>query len=275
MLTAGCHTFCTVKENGHCLNRISYLRNDYNVKCPSTNSGRSFSVWYGYVSLLLPIGLPLLLLYLLWRFAPKKKVESPPQRDLPIQCDESQQNEEQYYVEWEGYNAPLLNGEAVNAEEKSVGAFALKMTYGNYKTSCWYWEFIEMIRKLVMVVASSFLLENVKIGLYSNILLSVVFVVLHARKWPMKDSFDNYMQLLALVSVTLNLCYSVTRTSSIGDADIIDSDEDAFGLGIMLVTLNSLLVMLIAGRFAKEVTLKLSERCVLRRRVEEDRLLLI
>ena len=270
VLPAGCHTFCTVKENGHCVNRISYLRNDYNVKCPSTNSGGSFNVWYGYVSLLLPIGLPLLLLCLLWRFAPKKKVQSPPQRDLPIQCDESQQNEEQYYVEWEGYNAPLINSEAVNAEEKSVGAFALKMTYGNYKTSCWYWEFIEMIRKLVMVVASSFLLENVKIGLYSNILLSVVFVVLHARKWPMKDSFDNYMQLLALVSVTLNLCYSVTRSSSIGDADMIDSEKDAFGLGIMLVTLNSLLVLLVVGRFAKEVAVKLAERCVLRRRVEED-----
>ena len=273
VLPAGCHTFCTVKENEQCLNRISYLRNDYNVKCPSTNSGGSFNVWYGYVSLLLPIGLPLLLLYLLWRFAPKKKMDSPPQRDLPIQCDESQQNEEQYYVEWEGYKALVIDGEAVNAEEKSVGAFALKMTYGNYKTSCWYWEFIEMIRKLVMVVASSFLLENVKIGLYSNILLSVVFVVLHARKWPMKDSFDNYMQLLALVSVTLNLCYSVTRTSSIGDADMIDSGKDVFGLGIMLVSLNSLLVLLVVGRFAKEVAVKLAERCVLRRRVEEDRLL--
>ena len=275
VLPAGCHTFCTVKENEQCLNRISYLRNDYNVKCPSTNSGGSFNVWYGYVSLLLPIGLPLLLLCLLWRFAPKKKVESPPQRDLPIQCDESQQNEEQYNVEWEEYNAPSINDEAVNPKETSVGAFALKMTYGNYKTSCWYWEFIEMIRKLVMVVASSFLLENVKIGLYSNILLSVVFVVLHARNWPMTDSFDNYMQLLALVSVTLNLCYSVTRTSSIGDADMIDSGKDVFGLGIMLVILNSLLVILIVGRFAKEVTLKFAERCVLPRRVEEDRLLLM
>ena len=261
VLPAGCHTFCNVKENGHCLNKISYLRNDYNVKCPSTNSGGSFNVWYGYVSLLLPIGLPLLLLCLLWRFAPKKKMDSPPHRDLSIQCDESHHNEEQYYVEWEGYNAPLINSEAVNAEEKSVVACALKMTYGNYKTSCWYWEFIEMIRKLVMVVASSFLLENVKIGLYSNILLSVVFVVLHARAWPMKDSFDNYMQLLALVSVTLNLCYSVTRTSSIGDADVINSEKDVFGLGIMLLSLNSLLVILIACRFVKEVVLKVAQRC--------------
>ena len=261
VLPAACHKICTVKENGDCLNEISYLRNDYNVACPTKSSGRNFKVWYGYVSLLFPIGLPFLLLYLLWRFAPKENMESRPQRHLSIQYEDSQQNEEQHYVEWEKYNAPLINDEAVNPEEMSVGAFTLKMTYGNYKTSCWYWEFIEMIRKLVVVVASSFLLENVKIGLYSNILLSIVFVVLHARKWPMKDSFDNYMQLLALISVTVNLCYSVTKASSIGDTDIIDRNEDVFGLGIMLVTLNSLLVILIVGRFVKEVTLKLVQRC--------------
>ena len=260
VLPAACHKICTVKENGDCLNEISYLRNDYNVACPTTSSGRNFKVWYGYVSLLFPIGLPFLLLYLLWRFAPKENMESRPQRHLSIQYEDSQQNEEQYHLEWERYNAPLINDEAVNPEEKSVGAFALKMTYGNYKTSCWYWEFIEMIRKLVVVVASSFLLENVKIGLYSNILLSLVFVVLHAKNWPMKDSFDNYMQLLALISVTVNLCYSVTKASSIGDTDIIESKEDVFGLGIMLVTLNSLLVILIVGRFVKEVALKLAQR---------------
>ena len=263
VLPAGCQTFCTMKENGHCLNKMSYLRNDYSVICPTEKRGRSFNVYYGYVSLLLPIGLPLLLLYLLWRFAPKRNVDSQPQKNLSIQYEDSQENEEEHYVEWERYNAPLINDEAVNPEEKSVGAFALKMTYGNYKTSCWYWEFIEMIRKLVMVVASSFLLDNVKIGLYSNILLSIVFVVLHARKWPMKDSFDNYMQLLALVSVTVNLCYSVTKTSSIGDADIMDREKDVFGLGVMLVSLNSLLLILIVCRFVKEVALKLAQRCIL------------
>ena len=260
VLPASCDTFCTVKENGYCRNEISYLRNDYSVKCPDSKFDHKFNVNYAYVSLLFPIGLPCLLMCLLWRFAPKGNKDMLAQRVLRNQFEDSQESEEHYPVVGEGFNAPLINFDPANFEEKSVGAFALKMTYGNYKTSCWYWEFIEMIRKLVMVVASSFLLDNVKIGLYSNILLSLVFVVLHARKWPMKDSFDNYMQLLALVSVTVNLCYSVTKTSSIGDADIMDSKKDVFGLGIMLVSLNSLLVILIVGRFVKEVAVKLSQK---------------
>ena len=257
VLPGSCHTLCTVTENGHCLNKMAYLRNDYSVECPHATSDGSFNVSYAYVSLLLPIGLPCILLYLLWRFAPKLTAESQTQKDLSGRCEDIQENEEQCYVEWEGFNSSSDNCEVLNPEETSVASFALKMTYGNYKTSCWYWEFIEMIRKLVMVIASSFLLQNVKIGLYSNILLSIVFVVLHARKWPMKDSFENYMQLLALVSVTVNLCYSVTKARNIGDSDVVDNERDAFGLGIMLVCLNSVVVILIAGRFVKEVVVKL------------------
>ena len=260
VLPGSCHAFCTVKENFHCLNKISFLRNDYSVVCPDTTGDRSFNANYAYVSLLYPICLPLLLWYLLWKFARKQNEESQLQGDLRRDLDDAQGNEEQSFVNFEECNTSIANNDAVSPKENPVAAFALKMTYGNYKASCWYWEFIEMIRKLVMVIASSFLLHNFKIGLYSNILLSIVFVVLHARKWPMKDSFDNYMQLLALVSVTVNLCYSVTKASNIGDADIIDNDKDVFGLGLMLVCLNSLVVILIVGRFVKEVAAKLMQR---------------
>ena len=257
VLPGSCHTLCTVKENGNCFNRMSYLRNDYSVKCPRVTGDGNFNVIYAYVSLLLPIGFPCLLLYLLWRFAPKQSAELQPQGYLNIHCEDAHDNEEQCYAKWQGYNMPLSNCKVLNPKENSVAVFALKMMYGNYKASCWYWEFIETTRKLVMVTASSFLLHNVKIGLYSNILLSIVFAVLHARKWPMKDSFDNYMQLLALVSVTVNLCYSVMKASNIGDTDIIDNEKDVFGLGLILVCLNSLVVILIVGRFVKEVAVKL------------------
>ena len=260
VLPGSCHTICTVMENGHCLNKMYHLRNDYSVECPHTTGDRGFNVNYAYVSLLLPIGLPCLLLYLLWKFARKQNGESQPQRHLSIQSEDSLENEEQCYVEWEGYNASSANCKVVDHDEYSVAEFALKMTYGNYKTSCWYWEFIEMIRKLVMIIASSFFLQDLKIGLYNNILLSIVFVILHVKIWPMKDSFDNYMQLLALVSVTVNLCYSVTKASSIGDEDIIDNEKDVFGLGLMLVCLNSLVVILIVGRFIKEVVVKLMQK---------------
>ena len=248
VLPASCHTFCVAEKEDRCLHEMAYLRNDYSVECAGKNSVRNFSVGYAYVSLLLPIGLPCLLLYLLWRFSPKvnKAMSQGTRPRLLAKTD---------YIETDD-DEPEMN-ECRAAEGTSVVAVALKMTYGNYKKSCWYWEFVEMIRKLSTVIASSFLLQNVKIGLFGNILLSIVFIVLHAKKWPMKDSFDNYAQLLALVSVTINLSYSVTRTSSIGDADIIEEGRDVFALGLLLVSLDSLLIILIAGRFIKEIAMKI------------------
>lgn len=255
VLPASCHTFCMAKNHGECINEISYLRSDYSVKCTDTSNDHNYSFTYGYISLIFPLGLPCMLLYLLWKFAPKKGEvhEARSEADTLIGIQEP------YYAFENEDTDVLLQCSLANtrASDTSVVAAALKMTYGNYKESCWYWEFLEMIRKLLINITSSFLLQNVKIGLYGNILLSIIFALLHARKWPMKDSFDNYMQLLALVSVTLNLCYSVTKTSSIGDADIIESNEDVFGLGLMLVILNSLLFVLIVGRFVKEIVLKI------------------
>ena len=268
VLPGSCHKFCTAKENGRCLHEISYLRNDYSVECPSTNSASNFNVIYAYISLLLPIGLPCLLLYLLWKYAPKDH-QSANEMTMQLQYGNIQSetllpSEEHDYKRWDDNNIPLLYSNTAKLQIKSVVGVALKMTYGNYKASCWYWEFIEMTRKLLTTIACSFLLKDVKIGLYGNILLSIVFVVLHAKIWPMKYSCDNYMQLLALVSVTVNLCYSVTKTSNIGNADIIENKQDVFALGLMLVSLNSLLIILIICRFVREIAMKIvqkSDRC--------------
>ena len=260
LLPASCHKFCTAEKSGQCLYEMSYLRNDYRIKCPNSNNVNNFNVKYAYVSLLLPIGLPCLLLYLLWKFAPKSSAARIKVEDMENE-EASQDNSllglQNFANDGTDNSYPyLLVYESESIKNTSVAAVALKMTYGNYKESCWYWEFIEMIRKLLTNAASSFLLKNVKVGIFGNILLSIVFVVLHARKWPMKDIFDNYMQLLALVLVTVNLCYSATKTSSIRDTDIIDEGKDVFALGIMLVLFNSLLLIFIIGRFAKEIAMK-------------------
>ena len=256
VLPASCHTFCVAERDGQCLHEMAYLRNDYSVECKGIKRLDKFMVEYAYISLLLPIGLPFLLLYLLWKFAPKESEALEQRRGGASQRLLGIQVADYIEIEDDGLGTNITEFNVTAAEGTSVAAAALKMTYGNYKKSCWYWEFIEMIRKLLTIMASSFLLQNVKIGLFGNILLSIMFIVLHAKTWPMKDSFDNYMQLLALVSVTINLSYSVTRTSSIGDADIIEEGRDVFALGALLVSLDSLLFILIAGRFIKEIAMK-------------------
>ena len=190
---ASCHAFCTSEKNGQCLHRVSYLRSDYRVSCTLGTSDDVIVTNAAYGALILPLGFPLLLFLLLWRLAPKKNIAGDAHRQQP---------------------AGSINddGEEAAAEE-SVVAAALRLFYGNYNPERWYWEVTEMVRKLIISIASALVLHNIKIGLFGLIILSILFAVAHARMWPMKDKFDNLMQLLALVIVSVNLCYGVTQNT--------------------------------------------------------------
>ena len=219
---ASCNAFCTSEKNGQCLHRVSYLRSDYRVSCTSGTSDDVIVTNAAYGALILPLGFPLLLFLLLWWLAPKKNDD----------------------------------GEEAAAEE-SVVAAALRLFYGNYKPERWYWEVTEMVRKLIISIASALVLHNIKIGLFGLIILSILFAVAHARMWPMKDKFDNLMQLLALVIVLVNLCYGVTQNSAIGDDEILEQSKDKWELGIILISFNSLLFVLLFGRLVWEILRKI------------------
>eukprot|EP00795_Rhopilema_esculentum_P015848 gene15848-7175_t len=233
---ASCHAFCTSEKDGQCLHRVSYLRSDYRVSCTSGTSDDVIVTKAANEALILPFGFPLLLLFLLWRLAPKKNT------------DDAQRQQPAGSINDDGEEA---------AAEESVVAVALRLFYGNYKPESWYWEVTEMARKLIISIASALVLHNIKIGLFGLIILSILFAVAHARMWPMKDKFDNLMQLLALVIVAVNLCYGVTQNSAIGDDEILEQSKDKWGLGVMLVSLNSLLLVLLFGRLFWEILRKI------------------
>ena len=234
---ASCNAFCTSEKNGQCLHRVSYLRSDYRVSCTSGTSDDVIVTNAAYGALILPLGFPLLLFLLLWRLVPKKNIAGDAHRQQP---------------------AGSINddGEEAAAEE-SVVAAALRLFYGNYKPERWYWEVTEMVRKLIISIASALVLHNIKIGLFGLIILSILFAVAHARMWPMKDKFDNLMQLLALVIVSVNLCYGVTQNSAIGDDEILEQSKDKWELGIILISFNSLLFVLLFGRLIMEILRKI------------------
>lgn len=248
LLPPSCHTFCTSKVNGRCVQKLSYLRSDYSVPCLTSSSTSSFDVKLSYAALLLPLGIPCLFLFLLWKFAPKECRNLEPK----LEVNSGTHHDSNFVL--------LAEGRPIGAHKPSIATDALKIGYGNYKAKSWYWEVIEMIRKLLTVMVGNFFLQNFKIGLFGSILTSIIFVLLHARNWPMRNRFDNYMQLLALVSVTVNLCFCAIKASTIQDADIIEPQKDTEYLGIILVFLNSTLLVLIVGRFLKEAILKIVEK---------------
>ena len=139
-----------------------------------------------------------------------------------------------------------------NSDTEGVAQSALRFAYENYEASCWYWEVLEMVRKLLLTVGIVFFLEHTKVGLGGIIVIAMVFTVLHAANKPIKDKFENFAQLLSLSIIPVNLAIgAVLQSHEIGDKGIIEESKDSWALGVLLVVLNSLVAFLIVCRLLR------------------------
>lgn len=243
ILPISCDNFCTVKKDGRCMRNVSYMRCDYSVDCIKDSSSPVLKV--AYTALAIPFGLPIALFILLWCYAPRKIDKFIAGGDQDVLIDEDR------YI-----NARVLDGDEGN--NGSVVQFAVRFAYENYKEPCWYWEVVEMVRKLMLTVGVILFLEHTKIGLAGIITIATVFAMAQAAMNPIKDYFENFLQLLSLTIVPINLSIgAIIHSKSIQNKDIIDGKRDMQGIGIILIILNSLLIALVTCRFIRAIVLKI------------------
>ena len=251
LLPVSCHTFCTTEAKGRCMNQVSYLRSDYRVTCLQNSNKTNGTLMAAYTASILPIGLPFVLLILLWRCARKSK-QLDEEITFPINDIIETSFEDEPYV-----NARLLNEN--NTKNEGIVKFALKFAYENYRDDCWYWEVSEMFRKLIMGVGILFFLRHTKVGLGGMIVIATFFAVLHAAKSPIKDRFENFLQMLSLSIIPINLAIAaILQSKSSEDEAVLAEKDDSWALGIMLVILNSLVFALVALRLLRAIRRKLS-----------------
>ena len=251
LLPVSCHTFCTTEAKGRCMNQVSYLRSDYRVACLQNSNKTNDTLMAAYTASILPIGLPFVLLILLWRCARKSK-QLDEEITFPINDIIETSFEDEPYV-----NARLLNEN--NTKNEGIIKFALRFAYENYREDCWYWEVSEMLRKLIMGVGILFFLRHTKIGLGGMIVIATFFAVLHAAKSPIKDRFENFLQMLSLSIIPINLAIAaILQSKSSEDEAVLAEQDDSWALGIMLVILNSLVIVLVVLRLLRAIRRKLS-----------------
>ena len=181
ILPISCHSFCANMDQDRCLHPLSYLHSDYSVACFSASGNNKVTLIAAYISLLIPLRLPLLAFFLLWRVAKNVKEETVAAQQMTFTGRAVIVTD---LIEGNLANAGLLENSGL---EKSVVTKALKFAYENYTKSCWYWETIEMIRKLVMTVGIVLFLQHTKIGLGGIITIAMTFTILQAMKNPIKD----------------------------------------------------------------------------------------
>ena len=114
----------------------------------------------------------------------------------------------------------------------------------NYKPEYWYWEIVELSRKLLQTSLVVLYGSADPLTMGANIALSMVFITSHAYWKPMKDPFEHWLQMCSLVAIFLNLLSAEVLLVPYTDP----SGYRQTAMAVFIIGLNVSVVLLALGK---------------------------
>jgi len=190
-----------------------FLRADFSVQCFTKTYNRYLIAVY--LLLFLVVAIPVIVLFLLWKYHHTKVHEEA--------------------------EAQICKG-----RELSIG---LSFLYENYAKQCWFWEIIELVRK-VWVTSTLFLMgANTRSHLGTAAIISGIYSILVAYYKPISDTFEHWLQLVSLIAnfVTMNVGM-LLKIPTEEDSSSTFGDRDSGFVSVILVAVNVTIIALMMGR---------------------------
>ncbi|XP_072014015.1 uncharacterized protein [Amphiura filiformis] len=113
----------------------------------------------------------------------------------------------------------------------------------NYKREYWYWDVLELCRKLLQTSLVVLYGSEDPLTLGATIAVSMVFITSHAYFKPMKDSFEHLLQMTSLVAIFLNLLCAEILLVPLKDP----SGHQQAAMAVFVILLNMSVVLLALG----------------------------
>ncbi|KAJ8047443.1 hypothetical protein HOLleu_06439 [Holothuria leucospilota] len=164
-------SFCLDLENKHC---FTALRSDYDLRCDKqliVYQVLAVMATVGYV-----VAFPLVLLYMLRKYC---------------SAQFSQENKGRKNSTTKHEITPFLTKDKRGRHLPPCLNFLCE----NYRSDYWYWEIVELARKVTQTVLIIIFGWGNKITVLLTIGMSVVFLLLHARYRPMKSGREQRLQV--------------------------------------------------------------------------------
>lgn len=179
VLPLACRRLCRDKGETLC---DDYLKADYAIRC---HGSRYHLLLIGaYLNILYIIALPAFSITVLWRER-RMVLASKEDPTLPTSEDLSSGNQE-----------PSANKELVTG---------LSFIYENYSTKSWYWELIEMARKITLTSGLILIGQESRAYVGVTCVLAGLYGMLFAFRVPIQDAFENKMMVTSLAVTFINL----------------------------------------------------------------------
>jgi hypothetical protein len=231
VLPAGCTEVC---DNQQTCNW--YLRSDYSVQCYTSVYNKY--VILAYFALVIPIGFPVVTIILLWKYCKRSGME--------ISQDGKAENDKS---EWgKNVTQKLTNDKnlKINKHEISLG---MRFVYENYSKDCWYWEVIELVRKVILTSVLVYSGENGRLFLGISAIFSGFYSVFFANSKPIPYIFDHWLHLGSLLATMANQLMAMLLKIPVNTiSTLVAIEDDSIGVTVLLVFANIFVMVMIAGK---------------------------
>ena len=153
-----------------------------------------------------------------------------------------------------------IRGQTTDTNSPKVTKYPLYLRFlcENYKDTFWYWEILELTRKVLQTVLVVLFGSKDPLTLGITIALSVVFLTSHAYFKPMKDKFEHWLQMVSLAAIFFNLLLASMLLIPSHDNESAGRDRGRdVAMAVFLVAVNVLVIAMALGKNILKVVLLL------------------
>ena len=213
VLPFACRSICRDEKEDIC---NKYLKADYSIQCDVPTYNKMVIV--AYISCVYIFALPVASFVALWK---QRRAASATTAVKYFQCPE--------------HSTEMVT--------------ALRFLYENYKPSSWYWELVEMLRKVILT--SGLILVGQESRSYIGLawVMAGMYGVLFSWIKPIEDVSENRLMTVSLAVTVVNL--GIGAVSKIPAENISGSGDpyvDAIVFKILVFLANTLVIGLVAGK---------------------------
>jgi hypothetical protein len=124
----------------------------------------------------------------------------------------------------------------------------MRFLYENYSPGCWFWEIVELVRKVLFSTILILMNAESRTSLGLTAIISGLYSILFALYKPIEDTFEHWLQMASLLASSVN--FTIGMLMKIPTEDISSGvmyEADALIVTILLVVANVAVIAIIAG----------------------------